>query len=125
MGGVNPYLRPPDEITVEEFRASIALTLSGTPLFLDARTRTVVTPLNQPVRLATNASAYQMVVYVGPDPNTGVVNGLVGKDSNLSPSSNHNVLGTFYVALLYAGEELWFSNQFAGATVVLASEVVP
>lgn len=125
MSGVNPYLRPAGGITVEEFRASIALTLSGTPLFLDSRTRTVATPLNQPVRLATNASAYQMVVYIGPDPNTGVVNGLVGKDPNLSLSSNHNVLAAFYVALLYAGEELWFSNQFAAATVVLVSEVVP
>lgn len=125
MGGVNPYIRPPDEITVEEFRASIALTLSGTPLFLDARTRTVATPLNQPVRLATNASAYQMVVYIGPDPNAGVISGLVGKDPNLSASSNHRVQATFYVALLYSGEELWFSNLFGAAPIVLVSEVVP
>lgn len=125
MGGVNPYIRPPGEVTVEEFRASIALTLSGTPLFLDSRTRTVATALNQPVRLAANASAYQMVVFVAPDPNTGVIDGVVGKDSNLSVASNHLVLGPSYVALLYAGEELWFTNLFPAATVTLVSEVVP
>jgi hypothetical protein len=125
MSGVNPYLRPAGAITVEEFRASIAATLSGTPLFLDSRTRTVATPLNQPVRLAANASAYQMAVFISADPNTGVIDGVVGKDSNLSVASNHRVLAPSYVALLYAGEEFWFTNLFPAATVTLVSEVVP
>jgi hypothetical protein len=118
MSGVNPYLRPSGGITVEEFRASIALTLSGTPLFLDSRTRTVQSPLNQPVLIAANASAYQMVVFVDG------ANGLFGGDPNLAPSSNSRSTGD-YVALLYAGEQLWFVNLSLAATSVVVSEVVP
>lgn len=123
MSGVNPYLRPTGGITVEEFRASIALTLSGTPLFLDSRTRTVVTPLNQPVRLATNASAYQMVVYFS-GVSLGAIDGLIGGDSNISVGSNHRV-SVPGVSLLYAGEELWFVNLSPLLPSLLVSEVVP
>jgi len=123
MSGVNPYLRPAGAITVEEFRASIAATLSGTPLFLDSRTRTVATPLNQPVRLAANASAYQMAVYFS-GVNLGAIDGLIGRDSNISLGSNHRV-SVPGVSLLYAGEELWFVNLSPLLPSILVSEVVP
>jgi hypothetical protein len=123
MSGVNPYLRPAGAITVEEFRASIAATLSGTPLFLDSRTRTVATPLNQPVRLAANASAYQMAVYFS-GVSLGAIDGLIGRDSNISLGSNHRV-SVPGVSLLYAGEELWFVNLSPLLPSILVSEVVP
>ena len=123
MSGVNPYLRPAGAITVEEFRASIAATLSGTPLFLDSRTRTVATPLNQPVRLAANASAYQMAVYFS-GVNLGAIDGLIGRDSTISLGSNHRV-SVPGVSLLYAGEELWFVNLSPLLPSILVSEVVP
>ena len=123
MSGVNPYLRPAGGITVEEFRASIAATLSGTPLFLDSRTRTVATPLNQPVRLAANASAYQMAVYFS-GVSLGAIDGLIGRDSNISLGSNHRV-SVPGVSLLYAGEELWFVNLSPLLPSILVSEVVP
>ena len=123
MSGVNPYLRPAGAITVEEFRASIAATLSGTPLFLDSRTRTVATPLNQPVRLAAHASAYQMAVYFS-GVNLGAIDGLIGRDSNISLGSNHRV-SVPGVSLLYAGEELWFVNLSPLLPSILVSEVVP